>query len=321
MIPVATAATGQWSHVSQQMAGNHSDGVLITIGEHYLVAFGGGWPLLPITDIEILNASSSETFTNGWIKAKVPLQYDDDGVRDNFAACVRNHFDLYVIGGDRQDHARPLRSMIRCRFTPQSLISMTPTQPAITPISDISSSSSKSSVGHSNDNTTRTANTQSSVDSDLIWERCSPLPVSISYITAVSVRAGIIVIGEVSDHPEWRRDKDTGERVDVHFTLLYLYRTDTNKWSPLGTPLEIPSPRHASTVIIDPYSGDECLVITGYNDAWTINITATIASTINSSISASSSAAVPAAVCQWIRLPTPPTSSSLGSTLVPFETI
>lgn len=274
------ATPGEWTPVSQRMAWDRSNGHLITVGEHYLVALEGGWPLVPITDIEILNGSS-DTPTNGWIQVKVPLQYDADGERAKFAVCVHNRYDVYVIGGVHQRGGR-MQSMIRCRFTPQSLTSMT-TQPLI--------------------------------DSDLVWERLCPLPVSLRYITAVSVRAGIIVAGKVVDHPtlpKYRRDEETGEKMDVSFTSLYLYRTDTNEWSPLGTPKETEAiAKLASTVIIDPYLGDEFLVLVAGQGGWTINITATIASTNSVPTSTSSS---------WIRLPSQQRSSA-SFALVPFETI
>jgi hypothetical protein len=34
--------TGEWIHVLQKLAQYHKNGQLVTIGEHYLVVFGGG---------------------------------------------------------------------------------------------------------------------------------------------------------------------------------------------------------------------------------------------------------------------------------------
>jgi hypothetical protein len=169
---------------------------------------------------------------------------------------------MYLIGG-RYPNGQG-------RFTPQSLISMT-TTPHNSSSSRISSKTSKSCKSKSNAHTP---------ESGLVWERCTPLPVAMTLTTAVSVRAGIIVI-------------------DIYTTSLYLYRTDTKRWSQLDTPLPLTmsARRHGSTIIIDPSSGDECLVITSgtFNVAWTMNM-----STLSS---ISSSPAASASACQWIRFP------------------
>jgi hypothetical protein len=311
--------TGEWIHVLQKMAKYHKNGQLVTIGEHYLVVFGGHLqPMLPITDIEILNGSSSETLAAGWVKRTVRLQHPEDGDhRASAIVCVRNRYDMYLIGGLYRN-GQERRSILRCRFTPQSLISMTTTPHNSSSSSSSSSKSSKTRKSKSNAHT---------LESGLVWERCTPLPVGLTSKTAVSVRAGIIVIGEVEggeggDNDDNEEDDDTPAPPNV--TSLYLYRTDTKRWSQLGAPFTMNAFYHGSTVIIDPSSGDEWLVVTSgsSNVAWTMNITSTIASTSTfSSISSSSPAtsSVSASACQWIRLPSQKACYSMR--LVPFETI